>query len=377
MSIVQRFLSWAATAPVAKRAEAAGALARAYLHAPLDPQERVEMEAAMSMLAEDASRDVRRSLAEALARSGDAPPDIARMLAHDALSIALPILVHCPALSDADLVDLVSTRDDEGPAAIAARPRLSAPVAAAIAAIAAPSACAMLARNTGARLTPSTWACLVDRFGDHAEIRGLMFDRQDMPIDVRQKLAVRLSQALCGLAEDRFALAGSRTTALARDSGERATLEIAREHGADQLVAHLRESGQLTAGLVIRALFSGNTEFVSHALAELTGQSPERVAQMLGAPHSHGFKALYRRSGMPDGAFDIFRVGAEHLDEESDGIGRGLLDRVALEHGVSVCSEDAFGAIGGLMRRLLQEAARREASDMRELMATPLRLRAA
>lgn len=377
MSLVQRFLAWAATAPVAKRSEAAGALARAYLHAGRDQQERAEMAAAMAMLAGDGSRDVRRSLAEALARSADAPAETVRMLAADVPRVALSILVHSPLLGDADLVDLVSTRDDEGQAAIAAREHVSAPVAAAIAAIAAPSACAMLARNPGARLTASTWACLIERFGDHARIRALLLERGDVPVHIRQGLAVRLSQELGGMAQSRFALAGARATALARDSGERATLEISRLHGAEQLVGHLRESGQLTAGLVLRALFCGNLEFVAHALAELSGQDVARVARVLAVPRSHGFRALYRRTGMPEAAFAIFCVGADHLDEDGDGIGTGRLCRRALEHAVSVCGEDAFGAIGGLMRGLLQEAVRNEAAEMRDLMTTPLRLRAA
>ena len=35
------------------------------------------------------------------------------------------------------------------------------------------------------------------------------------------------------------------------------------------LIRHLRESGQLTAGLILRALLSGNVELFEEALADL------------------------------------------------------------------------------------------------------------
>ena len=43
-------------------------------------------------------------------------------------------------------------------------------------------------------------------------------------------------------------------------------------------MSHLRESGQLTAGLVLRALLSGNIVLFEQALAELAGMPLARVA---------------------------------------------------------------------------------------------------
>ena len=47
----------------------------------------------------------------------------------------------------------------------------------------------------------------------------------------------------------------------------------ARSRGDDMqgLVRHLRATGQLTAGLILRALLSGNLELFDSALAELSG----------------------------------------------------------------------------------------------------------
>src|SRR5271154_2970320 len=72
--IVRHFLDWIRTAPAGKRAEATGALARAYLYSDLSPDDAAAAEGAMLMLLDDASPLVRRALADALAASPSAPP---------------------------------------------------------------------------------------------------------------------------------------------------------------------------------------------------------------------------------------------------------------------------------------------------------------
>src|SRR5271170_7694320 len=72
--IVRNFLQWVRTAPAGERADATAALARAYLYSDLSPDDLGAAEGAMLMLLDDPSPLVRRSLADALAASPDAPP---------------------------------------------------------------------------------------------------------------------------------------------------------------------------------------------------------------------------------------------------------------------------------------------------------------
>ena len=71
--IVRRFLAWAQSADADARAEAASALARAYLFSDLPAPMRAEATLAMTALIDDSSILVRRALAEALCRSREAP----------------------------------------------------------------------------------------------------------------------------------------------------------------------------------------------------------------------------------------------------------------------------------------------------------------
>src|SRR5271155_5022036 len=119
--IVRHFLDWVRTAPAGKRAEATGALARAYLYSDLSREDAASAEGALLMLLDDASPLVRRALADTLAASAKAPPAIVMALAADQPQIAAPVLALSPLFVDADLVDAVATGGGAVQAAIACR----------------------------------------------------------------------------------------------------------------------------------------------------------------------------------------------------------------------------------------------------------------
>ncbi len=83
MTIVRDFLHWLDTAPANERAEAAGALGRAYLCSDLTADELAPAEGLMLKLLDDPSPLVRRALADALAASPAAPPAVIIALATD------------------------------------------------------------------------------------------------------------------------------------------------------------------------------------------------------------------------------------------------------------------------------------------------------
>src|SRR5450432_1371113 len=162
--IVRQFLHWARTAPAGERAEATGALARAYLYSDLTPEDRAAAEGAMITLTDDPSPLVRLALADALAASRDAPHAVMHALAFDHCDIAVVVLEKSPLFIDAELVDLVATGDRPLQAAIAARTPLQCAVAAAIAEVGAAEACLIAIENPDADIAPSSIDRIVERF---------------------------------------------------------------------------------------------------------------------------------------------------------------------------------------------------------------------
>src|ERR1700677_4282098 len=316
--IVRQFINWVRTAPAGERAEATRALARAWLISDLSTEDREAAEGALLMLLDDASPLVRQAMAEVFARSHDAPAAIVQALAVDQPSVALPVLEHSPLLIDADLVEIVATGNCEMQCAIARRIKLPASVCAAIAEVGTPAAALELIENAYAELAPFSWDRIVERHGHLAAIRESMLVLEDLPAATRAALVAKLSDTLAQFVVARNWLSADRAVRVAGEARDRSTVKIAaRSRGDDMrgLVRHLRATGQLTAGLILRALLSGNLDLFDHALAELSGLPQARVSALLHDRSGASLQALLRRAGLPESTFAAFGAALEASHE--------------------------------------------------------------
>jgi uncharacterized protein (DUF2336 family) len=367
--IVRQFINWIRTAPAGERAEATRALARAWLISDLSEEDRAAAEGALLMLLDDASPLVRQAMAEVFARSSDAPAAIVQALSLDQASVALSVLEHSPLLIDADLVDIVATGNCEVQCAVARRVNLPASVGAAIAEVGSASAALELIENAYAELAPFSWDRIVERHGHLAAIRESMLVLEDLPAATRAALVAKLSETLTQFVVARNWLSADRAVRVAGEARERSTVHIAaRSRGDDMsgLVRHLRATGQLTSGLILRALLSGNLDLFDHALAELSGLPLSRVFALLHDRGGASLHALLRRAGLPQSTFAAFQMALDVNHEtgfvdSADGAAR--LRRRMVERVLTHCGTDQQAAepLLILLRRFATESAREEA----------------
>ena len=132
------------------------------------------------------------------------------------------------------------------------------------------------------------------------------------------------------------------------------------------LVRHLRATGQLTAGLILRALLSANLELFDCALVELSGLPQARVSALLYDRGGASLNALLSWAGLPPSTFPAFRAALEASHEvgfvgsvdEAARLRRTLVERV-----LTRCETDEETAepLLTLLRRFAAESAREEA----------------
>jgi uncharacterized protein (DUF2336 family) len=368
--IVRQFLQWIRFAPPGERAEATSALARAYLHSDLSPDDLAAAEGAMIMLLDDPSPLVRRALSEVFASSQKAPLIVVHALAADQPEIAVPLLSLSPLLLEDDLVDLIATGQPEAQMAIASRAMLPRSLAAAIAEVGSAQACLALLENFDADITLFSIDRIIERFGHLAAIREPLLARSDLPMATRQALLSKLSQTLAGFVSGRQWMGSEHAEYAAREACEKATVALAAETPYEEvahLVRHLRQSGQLTAGMILRALLSGNVVLFEEALAELSGVPIERVVSYIHDRNISGIRALYRKAGLPDLAYPAFRAAIAAVREDEHIGGQGgvaQLKRGMVECVLEACAAERdpnLAALLALLRRFAVEAAREEA----------------
>lgn len=321
------------------------------------------------MLLDDPSPLVRLALAQALASSPKAPPSVILALTLDQPEIASPVLEYSPLLLDADLVDAVAMGAPSVQAAIARRQGLPTSVSAAIVEVGTAEACLLLLENPYADIAIFSVNRMVERFGHLAAIREVLLVREDLPAPTRHLLVTKLSTTLANFVVSREWLPSDRAQRATKEACEKATVILAGEAGYQvrPLIRHLRETGQLTAGLILRALLSGNVALFEEALAELSGLPLARVAGLVHDRGSSGFRAIYEKAGLPDAAYPAFREAVMAMNEDGflgDPGGATRLKRRMIERVLTRCASHEIGDVEPLMtllRRFAAEAAREEA----------------
>jgi uncharacterized protein (DUF2336 family) len=376
--IVRQFINWVRTAPAGERAEATRSLARAWILSDLSEDDRAAAEGALLMQLDDPSPLVRQAMAEVFARSVAAPAAIIEALSIDQTSVALPVLEHSPLLIDADLVDLVATGNSEIQCAIARRVNLPASVCAAIAEVGSPSSALELIENPYAELAPFSWDRIVERHGHLAAIRESMLVLEDLPAATRLALVAKLTDTLTQFVVARQWLSADRAGRVASEAMDRSTVNIAARSRGDEmrgLVRHLRATSQLTVGLILRALLSGNLELFDHALVELSGLPQGRVSALVYDGGGASLNALLTRAGLPESTFSAFRAALEARDQigfVGTVGGATRLRRRMVERVLTMCETDAVSSepLLILLRRFATESAREEARVFCDELAT-------
>src|SRR5690606_11761644 len=116
------------------RAAAAHKLCRSIDRMALDEADRAAAQKILTVMANDAAEVVRRALAVALKSSDLMPREVARRLAADVDSVALPIISCSPAFTDDDLIEIIRAGSVVRQTAVAGRDRVPRDVATVLAA---------------------------------------------------------------------------------------------------------------------------------------------------------------------------------------------------------------------------------------------------
>jgi uncharacterized protein (DUF2336 family) len=371
-AMIENFLHWARKAPVAERTAAAPELVRVYFLPRLTDDERGDIDAAMTILLDDAAVEVRSALADALSRSEKAPAHIVTALAADVAPIAMMMAERSPVILDSELVDMVAVRGEAMQIAIAGRPFLSRAVSAAIGEVGAMEACRTLVSNPGARIPRFTLDRIVARHGDCPELRLALLERGDLPLDVREALLGRLAEALRELIVAHGWTTPERAATVTRDARECATIAASFEAPADNmpaLVAQLIEADALSPAFLIRAVATGQTLLFETALAALAKMPHERVSALIASARPSNLRALLQRAKLPKKTFPVFAAAIDVIRKGDTAPGETsdyrratyLIDAIVARY--QKRQDRELDQILALLRRFARDAKRTAARD--------------
>jgi uncharacterized protein (DUF2336 family) len=240
----------------------------------------------LERLAQDQLPRVRAILAEEIKALDCVPKNVIDMLARDVEEeVAAPILEYSPLLSDADLVEIISSAQAHFTlTAIAQRKPLGAHVSAAIAeALDVPAVTALLA-NSSAQIREQTLDKIIDHGSRIAEWHLPLVLRNDLSQRAIRRIAGFVSAALLDRLSARDGLDKETKSLLAKRVRARIDepVDEVRDPAAQAQsdVALLHKEGRLDDSAVERAAEAGKREFVIAALA-LLARAPIETARRI------------------------------------------------------------------------------------------------
>ena len=366
--IIKSFLGWMESAPTGSRAQAAGALARAYLYSDMDWAEREDAEAALTFLLDDSDPVVRVALAVAFGGAAEAPSHIISALLLDEDEVAMPLLSGSVHIPEHDLIDIVATETVERCVAVAQRPRLSVGLAAAICEVACAEACAALLSNETVDITRTSLQRLVERFGDNRAVKDALMARAGVPLQIRHMMLRCYTESLC----EHPQVLGARMTRapeqLVADAQDRSTIMLAwtaSEVELEGLVEHLVVSGQMTSVLLLRAAITGCFNLLNTSLARLSGVDSGSVFEALGCPYGRQLRKVLAQAGLPERTYGLFqeclqswqRVETLQIDHWAKSR-MVISDLIELQEKLQI---ESLGDLQDLLYRLSNETARESA----------------
>ncbi|MDP3404193.1 MAG: DUF2336 domain-containing protein [Brevundimonas sp.] len=346
-----------------ERASAAHKLCRSIDRVHLDEADREAAQKIIRVLANDAAELVRRALAVTLKSSDLLPRDVARQLAADIDSIALPVIGSSPAFSDEDLMEIVRAGSSVRQVAIAARPSVSRDVSEVLGGLGCEQAVRTLASNDNADISETTLGTVIDRFGNTPEIVAALAYRQVLPLEITERLVALAGEAVREHLISRHAVAPETAILLSGYARERATVDLIDQAGAsadlETFMAQLNARKALTASLLLRALARGRMSLFEYGIAELAATPHSRAWLMVHDAGPLGLKAIYDRAGLPPRLFQAFRAGvdtwrqlsAEGADTSGESFRERMLERFMTQRPNAPRDDLAY-----LMERLDQPA---------------------
>ena len=225
-------------------------------------------------------------LSAALADVTPAPPaTVSRLARHENPTVAAPVLLKSPALTNSDLVEISSRRSQQHLVAIASRPSLDEAVTDAVLRYAGKDASRAVVKNPAARFTAQGYAALLATAERDDNVAESLGSRPDLPEEMLHSLLARTSDTVrarllkstAPQARERVQAALASTPARARP--ERSASDDYAE--AKAAVVVLNKGGKLSDSSVNRFAMRREYPNVIAALTLLSGADLEIIAQLM------------------------------------------------------------------------------------------------
>jgi uncharacterized protein (DUF2336 family) len=326
----------------------------------LSPTERQIAEEIFRLMVKDAEVRVREALAENLKSNSTVPHDIAKTLAADVDSVALPVLQFSDVLNDDDLMELIKTQSGNKQTAIASRADVSETIVDALVETGDETVVAKLVSNEGAHISDKTFTKVVNELGTSEAVQTGMVNRSSLPLNISERLVSMVSENLKAQLVSKHELSPNLATDLILQSREKATLGLSigsSDEELENLVHSMNTNGRLTISILLRSLCVGDVAFFEAGLVELADLPVQNARKLLREGGMRGLQGVYGKTSLSSAFFPLVKVAIDvahenqYDGEENDRerYMRRMIERIMTQYeelGVDIDSDDLDYLLG-------------------------------
>ncbi len=284
----------------------------------------------LQMVAAEMQDSVLAELSNAFADAADAPQGLMRDLANRSFEVAAPILSRSPALDEPTLLRIVNYQSQQHIKAVAQRPLVSEALSDAIVRVGDDVALDALIRNDGAQISRPSLEVAVDRAQKSAVLHEAVVKRRDLPIDLLNEMYFVVEKSLReqimvrNAAFDPSALDAA--LAKARDRMRKSAQEMTAEtRNAKSFIMTKKNSGELSARLLVSLYRESKQAHFLYGLAEITGVDYDTAADLLQRQDIDGLAMICRAANIERPLFVTIAVmtcGGDNAMAKAEEFGR-------------------------------------------------------
>ncbi len=314
----------------------------------LSDVDRQIMSDIIHQIIQDVEQSVRKALAEQLATLPNAHEKLIKVLAHDDIEVAHPILIKSEVMRDSELIEIVQYRTMEHQVAVAMRPSLSEPLSNALIKTGNQRVITALIENQGASIAETDLQALVDQAEEVSAYRSPLAQRQDLSPTLARKLYWSVSAALrehlvSSYDLDPKELDDSIETAVSDliKAEEDAEQEIDKEYGTlgplatstDNFIIHADQAKWL-----MNLMKEGEIPAFMLGLGRFAHLKPNLLRRLLFEPGGQGLAIVCKAIGLDKLAYASIivqfrrgRLGDKHIETDEITQAMAFFDKTTLE----------------------------------------------
>lgn len=255
------------------------------------------------LLMKNAETHVRAALAENLKVAGNVPHDIMMSMAKDVAEVSLPVLQFSDVLTEADLLEIVQSSNDEARhLAVASRAIVPEKISDALVEKGNEKVVSTLVKNEGAQITDNTFTKIVDRHAGSEAIVQSMIERGSLPIAVAEKMMEKVSGAIREKLKTKYEglVEAKKLDKIVEQSLEVGTLKLMGLKTTDadlaKMLKSLGDTGKLSP---FTALCMGDWHLFEVSMSRLARVPLNNVKILLNEKGEEGFNGLYEKADLP------------------------------------------------------------------------------